>query len=157
MNTDPEGDTITWSAVGADAARFEIVGGELRFRAPPDFRRQPRRRPPRSHRRGELQPDTAVGAAVTATDTDAQDRGRLAYTLSGAPPALFTIDSTTGQIRVGPGTVLDHEAAVRSYSVTVITVDPSGGRDDINVTINITNVNEPPIAQHDTAATARRT
>ena len=35
--TDAEGDPVTWSVDGSDAALFEMVGGTLRFRAPPDF------------------------------------------------------------------------------------------------------------------------
>ena len=95
----------------------------------------------------------AVGAAVAATDPDPGDNTKLAYTLSGPDADLFTIDGATGQISVGPRTVLDYEA-VRSHSVTVTATDPSDGSGDISVTINVTDVNEPPLAQHDTATTA---
>ena len=36
--TDPEGDDVTWSIAGTDAARFSISSsGELTFRSPPDY------------------------------------------------------------------------------------------------------------------------
>ena len=96
-------------------------------------------------------PGAAVGSAVRATDGDA---ARLAYTLSGPDANLFDIDGSTGQIRVGSTAVLDYEAAVRSYSVTVTATDPSGDSDDISVTVEVTNVNEAPTAGPDTAVAA---
>ena len=35
--TDVEGDAVNWSLAGADAAWFDIAGGTLAFRSPPDF------------------------------------------------------------------------------------------------------------------------
>ncbi|WP_420623686.1 cadherin domain-containing protein [Candidatus Poriferisodalis sp.] len=99
-------------------------------------------------------PGTAVGATVTATDSDSGDADRLIYTLSGPDDDLFTIDGFTGQIRVGSAAVLDHESAGRPYSVTVTATDPSGASDDVTVIINITDVNEAPVAADDTAVTA---
>ena len=34
---DPEGESITWTLTGADAADFSIENGMLRFRSSPDF------------------------------------------------------------------------------------------------------------------------
>ena len=96
-------------------------------------------------------PGAAVGSAVRATDGDA---ARLAYTLSGPDANLFDIDGSTGQIRVGSTAVLDYEAAVRSYSVTVTATDPSGASDDISVTVEVANANEAPTAGPDTAIAA---
>ena len=90
-----------------------------------------------------------VGAPVKAKDTDT-----LEYTLGGADKDLFTIvqdDSTTmevdegGQIRVEVGAMLDHETKP-TLTVTVTANDPRGGTDTITVTINVTDVDEPPIA-----------
>ena len=97
---------------------------------------------------------TAVGAPVAATDTDPGDRAKLAYTLSGNDADLFSIDTATGQVRVGPTTVLDFEVPVRSHSVTVTATDPSGASDDVAVTVEVTDANEPPAAADDSAATA---
>ena len=91
---------------------------------------------------------TEVGAAVTATD--ANDTG-LTYSLSGA--AEFAIAAASGQISVAQGAVLDFEST-RSYTVTVRVSDgkDAAGNPDasadatISVTINVTDVNEPPAA-----------
>ena len=98
-----------------------------------------------------------AGAPVAASDPDPGDRAKLAYTLSGPDADLFTIDGATGQIRVGSGTVLDYETPPRSYSVTVTAADPSGARDDITVTIEVTDVNEAPLAREDTATAVEDT
>ena len=102
-------------------------------------------------------PGAAAGSAVRATDSDAGDAARLAYTLSGPAANLFDIDGSTGQIRVGSAAVLDFEAAVNSYSVTVTATDPSGDSGDVSVTVGVANANEAPIAQDDTAVAAEDT
>ena len=92
---------------------------------------------------------TTVGVAITATDAN---DAALTYSLSGA--AAFTIGSTSGQISVAAGAVLDFEARA-SYTVTVSVSDAKnamgvadGGLADatIAVAINVTDVNEPPPA-----------
>ena len=102
-------------------------------------------------------PGTPVGAPVAAAYTDPGGANKLAYTLSGADGGLFSIDGSTGQIRVGPGAVLDYEAAVGSLFVTVTATDPSGASDDVSVIIDVADVNEAPVARHDTAVTAEDT
>ena len=84
-----------------------------------------------------------VGAALTATDTDAGDT--LTYTLEGADAASFDIVSTSGQIRTRSGVTYDHEAR-SSYSVTVKADDGNAGTATIAVTITVTDVAEPPAA-----------
>ena len=79
----------------------------------------------------------AVGAPVAATD--AEDDA-LTYALGGADAALFTIDEQTGQIRVGAGTTLDHEADKNVYTVDVTATDSSGLSATVTVTIAVTNV-----------------
>ena len=81
---------------------------------------------------------TAVGRRVTATDPDGN---RVTYSLVGGDTELFNIDSATGQISVAQGTSLDFEAK-DSYTVSVRAGDPSGSRDTISMTINVTNVDE---------------
>ena len=89
--------------------------------------------------------DTAVGAAVAATDPDGDT---LAYTLTGADAASFTVDAN-GQIEVGSGTTLDYETTT-AYSVTVNVsdgVNAAGGADtaidaSVVVTISVTDVLE---------------
>ena len=88
----------------------------------------------------------AVEAPVTATDTDSGDV--VTYELSGSD--LFTVGSSSGQIRVAAGGSLSHETAP-SHSVTVKASDPSNASDTVTVTIEVTDANEPPDAVADTA------
>ena len=81
---------------------------------------------------------TAVGGPVTATDGD---NDTLTYTLGGADAARFAINIRTGQITIGSGTTIDYETRT-SYSVVVAATDPSGERDTINVTINVSDVSQ---------------
>ena len=102
---------------------------------------------------------TPIGDPVAATDVNADDSAvndPLAYSLSGTDAALFTIDSTTGQIRVGQNADLDFEGK-RSYRVTVEVTDGANDLGDSdpagnpvidarkNVTITLTDVNEAPV------------
>ena len=86
---------------------------------------------------------TNVGAPVTANDTDSGDT--LTYTLEGTDAASFDIVSTTGQIRTRSGVTYDHEAQP-SYTVIVKADDGNGGTDTVTVTIELTDVDEPPRA-----------
>ena len=80
-----------------------------------------------------------IGSAVAATDADSDDT--LTYSLGGTDAASFGINSTTGQLRTS--TALDYETKT-SYSVT-LTVSDGSLTDSINVTINVTDVNEAPV------------
>ena len=90
---------------------------------------------------------TSIGSAYTATDSDSGDT--LTYTLSGTDMSSFSIVSTSGQLQTSAA--LDYETTT-SYSVTVgvrdsknADGDPDTADDDtIDVTINVTNVNEAP-------------
>ena len=87
-----------------------------------------------------------IGRAVSATDADGDT---LTYTLSGTDAAAFRIDNTTGQLRTW--TALN--AAIKSvYSVTVAvsdgkiaTVSDGVYTVTITVTINVTDVEMPPV------------
>ena len=78
-----------------------------------------------------------VGPPVVATDSDI-----LTYTLGGADAGSFSIVEATGQIQVGDGTILDHEAEKNTYVVKVTAKDPSGGTALITVTIAVANLDE---------------
>ena len=92
---------------------------------------------------------TNVGSAVTATDAENET---LYYSLTGTDASKFEIGLNTGQITVKSGASLDYESGVTSYSVTANVSDrndESGNNntttdDTIAVTINVTDVNEPP-------------
>ena len=92
---------------------------------------------------------TNIGAAVTAgADPEGDTR---TYSLTGTDAAKFDIGSSTGQITVKTGNIPDYEAKT-SYSVTVNVTDKKAADgtantaidDTISVTINVTDVNEPP-------------
>ena len=91
-----------------------------------------------------------IGAPVTATDPDTGDTP--AYTLEGADLDSFDIDSASGQIQTKSGVTYDHESK-SSYSVTVKADDKNGGTATIDVTITVTDVDEPP--EFDSATAAR--
>ena len=84
-------------------------------------------------------PGDPVGEPVEATDA----HGGLTYTWGGDDASSFTVESGTGQIRVGAGVTLDAETK-SSYSISVIATDPANLNEDIMVTITVTNVDEAP-------------
>ena len=88
---------------------------------------------------------TNVGAALPAA-TDADTGDTLTYSLGGADAASFAFNETTRQLTVGTGTTLNYESNTRSYEVTMTAADGNGGTDDLTVTINVGDVDEPPDA-----------
>ena len=96
----------------------------------------------------------AVGAPVAASDPDSADEGKLVYSLSGTDAARFSVDRSTGQIRVGPRPSFDYETGARAFSVTVTAADPSGASATASVAVALTDANDAPAAVDDTAATA---
>ena len=89
--------------------------------------------------------DTAVAARDVddfSGDSDV-DMDVVTYTLGGTHAALFGIDPTSGQLRVGDGTELDHESD-DTYRITVTATDSSLATDMITVTIKVNDVNEAP-------------
>jgi hypothetical protein len=79
---------------------------------------------------------TTVGERVAAEGPD-----RIAYTLIGDDADSFAIDPNSGQITVGAATSLDYEVK-DSYKIRVRAADRFGGRDFIEVTIGVINVDE---------------
>ena len=90
-----------------------------------------------------------VGEPVAATD---EENDTLTYSLDDQGGTNFDIDETSGQIKTK--TVFDYETDTKSYSVTVSVHDGkdiNGNAEDppeedanIEVTINVTDVNEGP-------------
>ena len=103
--------------------------------------------------------DTTVLATVVGTDPDlggnndgANTFENLTYSItSGNASGLFEINSS-GQISLASGQHLDFETA-QQHVLTVHVQDGPGLSDDAQVTINVTNVNESPIANNDTVIT----
>ena len=83
--------------------------------------------------------DTVVGFPVHATDPDGDT---LAYSLSGTDELAFRVDAGTGQIRTRE--ILDREIRP-TYKIEVGVEDGRGGQDSIDVNIEVSDVNEPPI------------
>ena len=83
---------------------------------------------------------TVVGT-VTGTDVDAGDT--KTYSLTDTAGGRFAIDSTTGQLTVANGSLLNYESAT-SHTVTVRVTDSGGQSYTETFTINLSNVNEGP-------------
>ena len=84
-----------------------------------------------------------IGAPVAATDPDGDT---LTYSLSGTDEASFDIGESTGQLMTKAA--LDYETKM-SYMVTVTATDPDDAADTIEVTINVTEVDEGPVQRYD--------
>ena len=95
-----------------------------------------------------------VGARVSATDPDRGDP--LTYSILGGHN-LFEIDAMNGQLRTK--VELDADEGVTSHTLTVEVSDMLNSSDDedpaiddtIEVTVAVTNVNEPPVVEGTTA------
>ena len=95
-----------------------------------------------------------VGGTITATDDDTGET--LTYTLTGTDAGSFEVDSS-GQIKTKTVVMhtFDFESSKKSYSVTLQVSDGKDAAGDtemtaqiddtIAVTINLTDVNEPPV------------
>ena len=173
MDSD-SGDTLTYRLEGTDAAAFDIdsASGQLRTSAALDHEakasysvtvvaqdnegasasievtiavtnaNEPPSFDPNDNTRSvaeNTEPGQAIGDPVAATDPDSDET--LTYRLEGTDAAAFDIDSTSGQLRTRAA--LDHEAQ-SSYSVTVAVEDTQGASATIEVTIAVTDENEPP-------------
>ena len=105
-STDPDGDGVTWSVAGTDAARFSISTlGELTFRSSPDYESA-----------NDANADNVYEVTVRASD------GNLASTLD---VEITVTDVNEPGVVTGPTSVDYPEngtAAVASYSAT----DPDG-------------------------------
>ena len=89
---------------------------------------------------------TTVGQPVTATDPEGSP---LTYALTSNE---FAVGRLTGQLTVKSGASLDYETT-SVYSVTVQASD-GANTTDIPVTINVTDVNEAPVAAPQTRTVA---
>ena len=89
--------------------------------------------------------DADVGLPVTAGDDDTHHAATLTYSLNGPDADSFKINRATGQIQVSAAAMLDYESDKKTYMVTVTATDGSGASDSIDVTITVTDFEEPPM------------
>ena len=80
-------------------------------------------------------PGANIGSPISATDAD---NNTLTYTLGGTDASLFSLVSTSGQLRTNA--VLDYETQA-SHAVMITVSDYNGGSDSIAVTIHVSDVN----------------
>ena len=98
---------------------------------------------------------TNVSDSFTGTDLD-RDGQAITYNITGGNTGgAFTINSATGAITVANSAVLDFETTP-SFTLTVTASDGSLS-DTAAITVNVTNVNEAPVAGDDTATTPQNT
>ena len=83
-----------------------------------------------------------VGAPVAATDVDNEPL-TLTYSLSEPGASFFEIEAHTGQITVGPGTVLD--AANQPTHTVSVTASDGFLSASIEITVTVTEGAAPPI------------
>ena len=88
-----------------------------------------------------------IGGPITATGGSCPPIG---YSLSGVDAGSFDIMAESGQLQTKAA--LDYESK-SSYSVTVKADDNNGGTATIDVTVTVTDVNEPP--EFDSATATR--
>ena len=85
---------------------------------------------------GNLPSGANVGRPVAARD--ATNYG-LTYSLGGPDAAFFTIDESSGQIKVAPGPTLDYGAGRHTYTVEVTARNIFGSTATTRVTITVTS------------------
>ena len=86
---------------------------------------------------------------VTARDPDGEE---LTYELASGDRSRFEVGARDGAVRyVGPGE--DFESETNRYELAVRARDPHGAVAEVGVAVTVTNVNEPPEAKDDEAAT----
>ena len=135
--TDGHGPNKSLSAVSSDSVRAAPAVNN-----PPTFAETAPTRSIAENARA----NAPVGERVTATDPDLGDT--VGYEFEPPGSDLFTIDSNSGQIRVKTQGALDYETAP-SHTVTVRASDSSNAFGTVQVTIDVTDVNEPPDAVAD--------
>ena len=83
---------------------------------------------------------TSVGTPLTAQDPNGDP---ISYSLTGN--GAFAVNPETGQITVATGAELDFETQA-TFALTLRAEDSHGDHDDIGVTVNLNNVDEPGTA-----------
>ena len=91
---------------------------------------------------GSVAENSANGTVVgTVTGVDPDAGATFSYSLTNNAGGRFAINSSTGQITVANGTLLDYETAT-SLGIVVRVTDQGGLTFDKNLTLTITDVSE---------------
>ena len=143
--------TVTYTDRHSSSTKTLRATSAIKARAAPPVNSPPQFPSTESGTRSVLENRSSgqkVGDPVVATD---DDDSSLVYSLGGAHASLFSLDSSTGQLRTRQ--TFDHEddSQPSSYQVTVTATDPSSDSDTITVTISVADVNEPPTVEGRTA------
>ena len=93
-----------------------------------------------------MESGTPVGSPVTAIDPNGDD---ITYGLAGVDAASFTV-ADGGQLETSASASLNYEAK-SVYAVTITATDPEGLSGSIAVMVNLTDVDEPGMANLSTA------
>ena len=90
--------------------------------------------------------DHKDGASVGTVSASDADGDVLTYALSGDDAGLFKLASSGAgaNLSVAAGERLSHESAT-SHALTVTATDPAGLNAAVAVTVNVTDVGEPPV------------
>jgi VCBS repeat-containing protein len=89
----------------------------------------------------------------TAIGFDQDVGSTLTYSLTNSAGGRFAVDSSTGELSVANGTLLDFENAI-SHDITVRVTDQGGLTYDKLITISLSNVNDAPTISQVTGAVA---
>ena len=93
--------------------------------------------------------NTAAGTVIaTAAGTDPDAGDTLTYSISD-PDSPFAINATTGEITIRDAAAFDFEGSAVPTSVDVTVTDAGGLTSTQTLTVNVTNVNEGPVAGDD--------
>ena len=84
---------------------------------------------------------SAIGAPITATAGGRE----LRYALEGPDATAFALDPATGQLSTREGVAYDHEAKPQ-HRLAITAEGPRGRSGHIDVTVLVTDVDEPPAA-----------
>jgi hypothetical protein len=165
--TDPDGDALTYSLSGADAAALSISStGAVTLKAPADFETKASYAFNVVVSDGELTDTQAVTLTVTNVDeppaftsgttasvAENSDVATVVYdanvsstgatfAITGDDASAFTIDPDTGEVRFVASPNFE---AQDSYDITVTATDALGTTSQ-DVTVSVTDVNEAPVA-----------
>jgi hypothetical protein len=99
-----------------------------------------------------------IGVPMLATDPDAGLEGNLTYSIvSGNTGTAFSVDASTGQLRVAQASLIDRERSggfTFTLGVRARDISSSPQQTDASVTLTINDVNEPPSIKSDTCSSA---